>query len=555
VKTEKLSQGLDKPRFAIVSHMDLNPKFINLDDLSESVAKMQSELQRWFKIEYENVLWDEFLFMSQILNKKPDEFNIWEMSLFSGLHLKSTIKKIKPDAQTLNIDYISKYNLDEKLNEIEKFKPDYLLLSATFYLTHAHLNESLKIFRGKFSDLKIIIGGNFIFKELFMDPKKKFTRRIPKNVYLVNSRYGELELGNILDGELEKHPENKVIENLTSKENTDKKYLYDVSGWAVDFDLIDHQSSIAPMRTAVGCTFRCAFCSYPTVGGNFSTGEIDTVINQLKSLHRRNVKQVHFMDDTLNVPLDRFKVLLEKMIKEKLTNFKIYSFLRCQYLDEETTAMMGEIGWDAVLLGIESGSNTILKNMKKGAVIEKYEKGIEWLKAYNIKTFGAIIVGFPGETMETVQESVDFLNRSKLDFTYVQPFYFLHNSPIYKNQEKYGLTGKGMQWAHRTMNSAQTMEILNNIFFEVQGPLHANEEYAMWEYVYFIYKGFDLQFYIDYRRMINSIRADSIKKYHDIDRPYKHHLSLKDFLSRYEIPSRAPQNAGERHRQYQALNM
>ena len=70
-----------------------------------------------------------------------------------------------------------------------------------------------------------------------------------------------------------------------------------------------------------------------------------------------------------------------------------------------------KLGWEACLLGIESGSNKILKNMNKATKTEWYTKGIALLKKYDIKTFSAIIIGYPGETLETIQETIDFITK------------------------------------------------------------------------------------------------------------------------------------------------
>ena len=63
---------------------------------------------------------------------------------------------------------------------------------------------------------------------------------------------------------------------------------------------------------------------------------------------------------------------------------------------------MARSGCKGVFLGVESGSNQILKNMKKGAIIEFYKDGVRWLREAGIVTVGSFIIGFPGETEETV---------------------------------------------------------------------------------------------------------------------------------------------------------
>ena len=77
---------------------------------------------------------------------------------------------------------------------------------------------------------------------------------------------------------------------------------------------------------------------------------------------------------------------------------------------------MAQSGCKGVFLGIESGSPHILKLMTKAATIEKYADGMKLLRQYDILTFGSFIVGFPGETSETVKETADFIKENKPDY-------------------------------------------------------------------------------------------------------------------------------------------
>ena len=103
---------------------------------------------------------------------------------------------------------------------------------------------------------------------------------------------------------------------------------------------------------------------------------------------------------------------------------------------------MRQCGFRAVLLGLESGSEKILRNMNKRATPSEYLRGINILRNHGILTFGAVMVGFPGEDETTISETRDFLNGSGLDFCYLQPFYYLHNSPIHGLREQFKLEGE-----------------------------------------------------------------------------------------------------------------
>jgi hypothetical protein len=132
--------------------------------------------------------------------------------------------------------------------------------------------------------------------------------------------------------------------------------------------------------------------------------------------------------------------------------------------------LMKESGCEGVFLGLESGNDHILKNMNKAADIKKYLDGIECLKKYGIVTFGNFIIGFPGETGETVRDTVDFIEKSGLDFFRAQLWYCEPITPIWKKRDLYNIRGESFEWSHATMNSQKACDLIEHIFLTVKEP-------------------------------------------------------------------------------------
>ncbi|MCO4795016.1 MAG: radical SAM protein [Bacteriovoracaceae bacterium] len=519
-------------RVAIVSHFDLNPNIIDLPMDNPSARKKISELYRWNRVEFEDKAWDEMAFLGHILGKGPDEFSLWEMPIFSGVHLENIVKKADSTNTTKRINFIPIDKKDESFKSIDDFNPDLILVSTTFILTLNQLIQVAKIFATSFPNKKIIFGGNHVFRELFIHPDANFISEIPSNVYLINSRYGEQELNEILTGKITLD-NSQVIKSQSSADPLDNNITYKDEDWLIDFDLINYNDNLAQIRTAVGCAFHCAFCSYPVLGGIHDTKEIDSVIEQIKVLKSRGVKHIPIFDDTLNVPPKRFEYLLDQIIENELNDISYYSFVRCQFLTDEVAQKMKRAGWKAVILGIESGNDNMLRNMEKTVTTKKNERGVDICKKNGILTFCTIIMGYPGETPESIKDSVNFLNNNPVDFCVVQPFYYLHNSPIHQKREKYKLTGRGLIWSHETMNSSELQQYINQSLFDITTPIYSSESACMWELIYILYKGYDVEFYRDYRKMICSLKAKGIKENHDLDFDYSHDLSVDDFVKKY----------------------
>jgi anaerobic magnesium-protoporphyrin IX monomethyl ester cyclase len=202
-----------------------------------------------------------------------------------------------------------------------------------------------------------------------------------------------------------------------------------------------------------------------------------------------DVKNVVFIDDTFNVPFPRFKDICRMMIRKNY-GFNWFSYFRCSNSDEEAIELMAESGCKGVFLGIESGSPAILTNMNKAATIEKYERGIEWLRRYGIMSFASFIVGFPGETEETVEETISFIKETRPDYYRAQMWYCEPGTPIQNQREKYGIDGEGFVWSHNTMDSLEAMGHIERMFLTVDESLWLPQwSFDFWSIPYLVGRG------------------------------------------------------------------
>ena len=118
--------------------------------------------------------------------------------------------------------------------------------------------------------------------------------------------------------------------------------------------------------------------------------------------------------------------------------------------------------------------------------VDYYLSVINKLKNINkeIKISSDFIIGFPGETEETVEATREFIQNSALDYYFIQPFYYLHHTPIHKRANDFDLTGEGLFWSHATMNWKQAVGHINRLFLEIDGAVFVNPDYTLWEVAY-----------------------------------------------------------------------
>src|SRR3569833_2035228 len=151
---------------------------------------------------------------------------------------------------------------------------------------------------------------------------------------------------------------------------------------------------------------------------------------------------------------------------------------------------MRAAGCAGVVLGIESGADAVLKNMRKGARASAYRDAIGWLRDHGIITVGSFVLGFPGETQDSVAVTRDFIASAGLDYYYIQPFYYLHHAPVHQKAERFALRGNGLFWAHSTMAYKDALRHIERLFVEIDEPTWVNPDYTLWEVAYLTARGF-----------------------------------------------------------------
>jgi p-methyltransferase len=436
---------------------------------------------------------------------EAEEFSVWELVLGAGLILKSALEARNVDV--LLVNYVDDHNEARAFGDIQRFGPDLVVLSTTFILSPAQLQQATQKIRRYLPTVFVVAGGHHVFITLMGRTdrfKTAYLKATPVDAFLEDGQGEEslLKLVEAFPGRLEtvpnltwKDPEGGLHCNPRVKECGALKPLQKFDGIA--------PGAVVHVRTARGCAFSCAFCSYPSTGGAWEYLEVEEALLTLEEAKRAGAGAVIFTDDTFNVPKERFLKLLEGMIERGLV-MPWYSFLRCQFVDEHIVQTMKRSGCRGVFLGIESGSDKVLANIGKGAKVAHYRQGIAWLKAAGITTVGSFLFGFPGETAETLLETEDFIQNAGLDFYFPQLFYYLHHAPVHAQAEAFGLRGSGLLWSHATMDYREASCRMDEIFLKTD-TLLVHQDYNLWEIAFLESKGFDRDRIRAHRRVIQSM--------------------------------------------------
>ena len=423
----------------------------------------------------------------------------------------------------LSTEYVNLFQKEkEKLGGLLKNNVKTVAITTTFYISAMPIIEIITFIRKYNRSAKIIIGGPFISNQCAQNDQETldFLLNSLGADFYINSTEGEHALYRTIEAIKNKQPfdgiENliyhkgkELVYNTTTLENNNLDENY------VKWNLFSRESigNVVQIRTARGCAFRCAFCGYPVRAGNYTYANVETVEKELSLLKEvGDVSYLTFIDDTFNVPQERFKEICRMMIENQY-GFKWFSYLRCQYLDRETVELMKASGCDGVFLGVESGSPEILTKMNKSAAIDDYRRGIALLNEYGIVSFASFIVGFPGETVETVQETVNFIEETKPTFYRAQMWYCDPITPIFKEGSKYQIEGNSFNWKHSTMNCDIACRLIDNMVCTVQNSTWLSQyNFDFWMIPTLLGNGMKLEQFMAFVKGFEQLLVASIEK-------------------------------------------
>ena len=183
-----------------------------------------------------------------------------------------------------------------------------------------------------------------------------------------------------------------------------------------------------------GCNFRCAFCSDPFVYGRKWVGlEPTRMATRLKELwDRYHFDDVNFQDETFFTKRDRVQALAERIVESgmKITWAATMRADQGVRLPEEVWALCKQSGLRRLLVGVESGSNEMLKRIRKDIKIEQVFETAEKMLRYNIAGHFPFIVGFPDESDSSIQESLDVAKKLRsMSPDFLTPIYYFKPYP------------------------------------------------------------------------------------------------------------------------------
>lgn len=244
---------------------------------------------------------------------------------------------------------------------------------------------------------------------------------------------GERAIVKIADGDDRKIVQEPYITDLDDipfpdRECIDlKSYKYEIDG-----------KEATTIVTGRGCYFgKCSYCQSDKLWGKLRLRSAENVIEEIREIDRNHgYKALMFYDDEMLYDWRRDRKIIFELDRLRMV-WRCFS--RANLLTEKRVKSIAKKGCKEVLVGVESGSDRILRNVRKGTTVEMNRKAIALLKKYGIRVKALMIVGLPGENDESLLETEFFLDETRPDAIDVSLLKVYPGTDIYENPGGYDL--------------------------------------------------------------------------------------------------------------------
>ncbi len=308
---------------------------------------------------------------------------------------------------------VEKLSPKKCLEKIVALSPDKiiaLLGSASFEEDKVFLKNLAQSFSGEIfaiGDILLTEGKKFLEENPFI--KGVILNFISKGIYW----YLKGNLGAVSDLMLNENSEIKIYPSSRPAEfeiNLPIQEKFIKRNYRIPFV---RRWPFATTLLSYGCPYACSFCIMNTLG--YVPRGLDNIFLELDYLKSLGVREIFFLDQTLGVDGERFGEFLRRLIEKKY-GFGWFGFTRVDLVDEEKLKLMKEAGCHTLWFGVESASDEILKQYKKGYSKEQVQRAFQIAKKVGIKTLATFLIGLPEETKDMIEETIRFAKKLDPDF-------------------------------------------------------------------------------------------------------------------------------------------
>jgi len=375
------------------------------------------------------------------------------------LTVAALFEKAGVEVQLLDID-AERLTYNQVLERINRFAPDLLGFTLSTYSFHPIMRWIKKL--KKNTGIPVIVGGMHagLFSEEIMtypeidyiiigegeEPIPDFVRAFQ------NGRKfdGVKSIGYRKNGQVFIDKTTRVVKDLDSipfpARHLIKNELYS--------NVLTKKKNFTAMLSARGCPYRCSFCNQNKASYRFRSPQ--NLFAEIKENYEKyGIREFDIYDTTFTANKKRVLDICEMINNEGLdVSWTIRS--RVDTVNGQVLDAVKKAGCHTIMYGIESSNPEILKQMHKDISIEKVRNTIEYTHKIGIETLGFFMLGYPGETRETMEDTIRFSLELPLDYAQYTVIVPYPDAEIYEYYRKNGLED---YWREYTLDAAKERKL------------------------------------------------------------------------------------------------
>jgi anaerobic magnesium-protoporphyrin IX monomethyl ester cyclase len=201
-----------------------------------------------------------------------------------------------------------------------------------------------------------------------------------------------------------------------------------------DFWMKKMGGKMTTLMTTRGCPHDCDFCSKPVFGNRFRKRSMERIMEEVRDIGRLGYDHIWIADDSFTLNLGHLRSFCEGMIGSGL-GMRWSCLSRVDPIEPGTIGLMAEAGCDKVYLGLESGSDETLRLMNKRTTVEEGIRAVHRFREGGIEVGAFFLVGYPGETIGSVESTFSLALSLPLDEISFNVPYPLPGSALYSRVE------------------------------------------------------------------------------------------------------------------------
>ena len=354
------------------------------------------------------------MYIAAVLQKAKYQVEISD-AFFAGADFEGT-------GETLTVGL----SFEQIKEEIKNRRPDIVGIAGPFTCQIGNAIETSKVIKEVNPNILTVLGGPHVT----LVPQEVLEEAKTIDIAVTGEgEYAMLEIAQHLEGKKAL----SEIKGIAYRQdgsivvNARRPFLVDLDELPYPaYDLVDMEKYLSPskigyrsfqdraisMITSRGCPFNCCFCAvHLHMGQSFRAHSAEYVLNHIQYVvDKFKVKNIFFEDDNLTLDLNRFEAICDGIINRKIKiGWETPNGIRADCLTMQLLKKMKQSGANSIFVGVESGDQQILdKVVCKSLNLNKVVEFAKNSQEIGLKTGAFYIIGFPGETKQNMQSTVDF---------------------------------------------------------------------------------------------------------------------------------------------------